>query len=67
MRIHWSQGSTSNNASASMIIREILARLLDSSVVKNESHEHEPSGWSPDEHNAVCRPASLRPPIVSET
>lgn len=62
------KGSTSNNASASTIIREILARLLDSSAVKNESHEHVPSRWSPDAQSVVCWPPSLRSPItLSET
>lgn len=37
-----------------MIIREILARVLNSSAVKTDSHEHVPSGWSPDGQNDVC-------------
>lgn len=49
---------TSNNASASMIIREILARLVDSSAVKKESHEHVPSRWRPDEHKSLSLPPS---------
>lgn len=45
---------TSNRASASMTIRDIV-RELDSSLIINDSHEHEPSGCIPDGQKLVCR------------
>lgn len=48
------KGVTSNKASANMTILEMLARVLDSSVIKSESQEHVPSGWSPDGQKEVC-------------
>lgn len=54
--------STSNKASASMIIREILARVLDSSAEKKDPQEHVPSsGWRPEAQRAVSLLLSSRP------
>lgn len=53
---------TSNRASASMTILEMLARVLDSSAIGKDSHEHIPSAWSPNGHEEFNRPISSRPP-----
>lgn len=67
MNVKVSKKSTSNKASESMTIREILAKVLDSSPMKSESHEQVPSGWIPDAQKVVCRPPSSRPlRILSE-
>lgn len=52
---------TSNRASASMTILDILARVLDSSAIKNEPHEHMPRGWIPVGQEVLRWPLSSRP------